>query len=944
MPLDSDRPDAAQDSGDPQPDPVDTQATEESRAESAGAPSAASTDGAADAALTDGAADAASTDGAADGGADRPHRSWRDRARGAGHRMTALRRSKVAWAVAAVLLVLLISWERCGVRGCPSVSRLASYLPGGASVLLDRAGDVFADLGPVDHRVVEIESLPAHVAAAFVAVEDRRFYSHDGVDWRRVVGAAFANIRAGRTVQGSSTITMQLSRNVFADRIRASERTFRRKLLEVRVSRDIERRFTKDEILDLYLNHIYFGGGAWGIEAAARHYFASAAEDLTLEQAALLAALPKAPANYDPRRHEERARSRRNLVLSLMAEQGRITEAESETAQSGPIRLASSRSRRAEGPRATYFASVVRELLEDELGEDLYGSPLRIHTTLDMRAQVAAEEELEAQIRRVENGSYGRFDGPRLADWSAGDRQTDYLQGAVVVLDNATGDVLALVGGRDARHSVFNRATQAHRQVGSAFKPFVYATALGRGYSTAQWLDDSPYRLIGDNGKPWEPNNYDGEFFGPVTLRDALVMSRNVPTIRLASQVGERNVARLARSAGINSELRESPMIALGIAEVSPIELTAAYTAFSGAGRAVEPRFVTLVVNAKGDTVWRPEVRAHDVLDPGIAWLMTDLMRDAVDRGTGRSVRNAGYRGLASGKSGTTNDGADAWFVGYTPRITAGIWVGFDKPREIAPRASGGSVAGYAWGRMLRRIEGWADGSPWEQSSRVVQVALDPETGLALAEGCEPRNGDPQTEFFLRGTAPDATCPARAGDGRSLFGRIGSFIGGLFGGGDDRDDRAESNRRRDDQRTEQRRQQPEYRVRPPSPAEERSSREAASKRRSDDQWARDLLDGVEREIAVRRERQRNAIEALQEITNRIEGHLDEDSRDAIEGLLDGALRSVEREARDRSRSEERRIEEWIDERIRDIRRSGPLDAQARARIENEVRRALRSWM
>jgi hypothetical protein len=221
----------------------------------------------------------------------------------------------------------------------------------------------------------------------------------------------------------------------------------------------------------------------------------------------------------------------------------------------------------------------------------------------------------------------------------------------------------------------------------------------------------------------------------------------------------------------------------------------------------------------------------------------------------------------------------------------------------------------------------------------------------AVAEGCEPRNGDPQTEFFLRGTSPDATCPARAGDSRSLFGRIGSFIGGLFGGGDDRDDNVESNRRRDDQRTEQRRQQPEYRVRPPGPAEERASRQASerrserpSERRSDDQWARDLLNGVEREIAVRRERQRNAIEALQEITNRIEGHLDEDSRDAIEGLLDGALRSVEREARNRSRSEHRRIEEWIKERIRDTRRSGPLDAQSRARIENEVRRALRSWM
>jgi penicillin-binding protein 1A len=866
----------------------------------------------------------------------RPRRTWRDRARGVGQRAAALRRSKVAWAIAVVLFVLWVGWERCGIQGCPSVSTLASYQPGGASVLLDRNGDVFADLGPVDHSVVEIESLPEYVPAAFVAVEDKRFYDHDGVDWRRVVGAAIANVKAGRTTQGSSTITMQLSRNVFSDRIRASERTIRRKLLEVRVARDIERRFSKDEILELYLNHIYFGGGAWGIEAAARHYFGRPASDLSLEQAALLAALPKAPANYDPRRHEERARSRRDLVLGLMAEQGMIAADAADEARSSRIRVASARDRRDDTPRATHFVQVVRDMLEDKLGEDLYSRPLRIHTTLDTRAQRAAQEELEAQLRRVENGAYGRFTGPRKADWQPGDEQTDYLQGAAVVMDNATGNVLAMVGGRDATQSSFNRATQAHRQAGSAFKPFVYAAALTRGYSPAQWLDDSPYRLVGDDGKPWEPRNYDGEFRGPITLRDALVMSRNVPTIRLASQVGEKNVARLAHAAGVDAELRESPMIALGIAEVSPLELTAAYTAFSGGGRAVEPRFVTAVVDVAGDTIWGQAVRIHEVLDPGVAYLMTDLMRDAVDRGTGRSVRSAGYRGLASGKTGTTNDGADAWFIGYTPRITAGFWVGFDRPREIAPRASGGSVAGYAWGRMMRRIQSWAGGDPWQQPSRVVRVSLDPETGLALEEGCEPRRGDSREEFFLRGSTPETTCPDGAG-GRSLLGRIGAWIGDLFGGDDGRDVRVESSRPRA-QGQDARRRGPEYQVRPPD------FDDARFRSRSGNEWADGVMDEVERALEERRERQEDAIEALRDFRDLIEDRLDGDSRDEVERLLDAAMRSVERAAREQTRSREQEIEAWLRNRVRQLQRDGSLDRDDRQQLESEIRRALRSWM
>ena len=688
---------------------------------------------------------------------------WRMRFRGSARdTFRRLGRSRVFWAMVGLLLVLAVVWQRCGLSGCPAVSRLASYQPGGGSVLLDRTGRKFADLGPVDHKIIEIESLPEYVPAAFVAVEDKRFYHHHGVDWRRVVGAAVANVRAGRSAQGSSTISMQLSRNVFPERIRASERTLRRKLLEVRVARDIEQRFTKSEILELYLNHIYFGAGAYGIEAAARQYFGRAAKDLTLDQAATLAALPKAPSHYDPRRSPSRSKTRRDLVLGLMSEQGLITDAQRRKAEQSTIRVAAPRNARDDGPRAAWFVQVVRDLLEERLGEDLYSQPLSIHTTIDLRAQRAAEEQLEAQLRRVENGNYGTFQGPKIAQYQPGSGSTDYLQGAAVVMDNATGDVLALVGGRDARQSTFNRAIAAKRQAGSSFKPFVYATAIGRGWSPVQVLDDSPYRLV-TNGKPWEPSNYDGDFMGPITLRDALVFSRNVPTIRLAGDVGEKNIIRLARSAGIHAELRETPMIALGIAEVSPLELTSAYTSFAGQGTMVEPRFVLRVEGRDGHVLWQPEVRSHAAMDPGVAWVMTDLMRDAVDRGTGRSVRYAGYRGMAAGKTGTTNEGADNWFVGYTPRVTAGIWIGFDRPREIASGASG-AVTAFAWGAMMSRIASWADGSPWNPPDRVVSVSIDPQTGLALEDGCLPREGEARTEYFLRGKAPDASCPARVAD------------------------------------------------------------------------------------------------------------------------------------------------------------------------------------
>ncbi|HEX2252586.1 MAG TPA: PBP1A family penicillin-binding protein [Thermoanaerobaculia bacterium] len=660
----------------------------------------------------------------------------------------------------------LAGWWTCGFRGCPNVDTLSSYTPEGAPVLLDRNGEPFAELKPAGHQVVELESLPEYVPEAFIAVEDRRFREHDGVDWRRVAGALLANVRAGDIEEGSSTITMQLAGNVFPDRISRQRRTLGRKLLEARVSRKIESEFSKDEILELYLNYIYFGGGARGIAAASRLYFNKSPEELTLEEAALLAALPKAPTYYDPRRHPERAEERRNLVLDLMEQQGRLEAGEAEAARQASIDVDPGRAvPRDEQMFAPYFVEQVRQELEREFGDAIYTEPLQIRTTLDVGAQRAAEEELARQLAAIEGGNWGRFRGPRYAASDAPPAEaTEYLQGAVVVLDAENGDVLAWVGGRDFYQSRFDRVEDARRQVGSAFKPFVYATALAQGHVLSEPLSDQPLELALDRRRTWRPKNFTGEFEGQVAMRDALVRSKNVPTARLAQEVGTTAVAATARQVGLpDDRIPRTPAMALGTAALSPLELATAYTTFANLGVVVEPRRVLEVTREDGEVVWSSEVERRQVMDPGVAFLITDVLQDVVRRGTGTAVRQAGFRAAAAGKTGTTNDRFDTWFVGFTPEMVGAVWIGFDQPRSIVPAATGGRLAAPVWGRMMRRVyNGRPDPGGWQPPGDVARRTIDPATGLLIAEGCQPGPSGSRPEYFLLGTEPQAVCPSAA--------------------------------------------------------------------------------------------------------------------------------------------------------------------------------------
>jgi penicillin-binding protein 1A len=661
-----------------------------------------------------------------------------------------------------VLGILLFGWvwfAPCALGGCAPVGDLAEYQAEG-SELLDIEGNSFGTLATVNRRLVSVDSLPPHVTGAFVSVEDHRFYQHGGLDFRRFVGAFLSNIRAGGVSEGGSTISMQLARNLFPEWLPYQDRTMRRKLMEARVARQIERNFSKNKILELYLNHIYLGEGAYGIEAAARTYFGKSAAELTHAEAGLLGGLPKAPSSINPVANEQRALERRDLVLREMAKTGVLTAAEAEAAIAEPIQL--TRGLASDDDLAgSYFVERVRREMEEVVGTRFYTAGLQIHTTLDRTAQIAAEEELNRQLSGIENGRFGTYRHPVYSAEETpdvGSGETNYLQGVVVVMEASSGEVRALVGGRDFEHSKFDRATQALRQPGSAFKPFIYLAALQRYGSPVHIVEDSPLRLTLSGNQVWEPRNYTGTYDGPMTIRDALARSKNTATVRLSQEVGLRSSIELARNLGISSEIPDMPSTALGSAEVRPIELVGAYAAFSNGGHRVEARFIQRVVDRHGRTVWEAPRSQSQTIDPAAAFVLTSMLRDVVDRGTGTAVRAAGFRGPAAGKTGTTNGNTDVWFIGYTPELVAGIWIGMDRPAPIVAGASGGTLAAPVWGRIMNRIYQTREmPAAWPTPSGVTTAEVERATGAVVDASC-PAQGPTYTEYFVRGAPPRQYC------------------------------------------------------------------------------------------------------------------------------------------------------------------------------------------
>lgn len=682
----------------------------------------------------------------------------------------------LALAVLAPIAALVWLWPRCSGDACPSVEALREYEPPQASRVLDRSGNLIAHMAPERRIIVPLERIPSKVSGAFLAVEDKRFFQHDGIDYRRALGALVRDVQTLSFQEGFSTLTMQLARNVFPDHL-TREKTLRRKLWEIVLAREIEREFSKDEILELYLNQIYLGNGLYGVEAAAQGYFGKAATELEAGEAAVLAALPKAPNTYDPRRNPERALQRRNLVLSLMANAGVITAAEAADARAEPIPLVPPIEASGDAP---YLVAAVRKELRELFGAEAENAGLRVFTGLDRAMQTAAVEALRAQLEGIEADRYGNFTGTSCSGEDAATDPDVCLQGMFVAVDVQSGDVLALVGGRDFALSQFDRATQARRQAGSAFKPFVYAAALAQGIPiTTQLIAQAD---SGDLEGGYRPADHVADS-ASLDMREGLRLSSNRAAVALGEQVGVTNVIRTARSMGISTPIQEFPSTFLGAADVVPLEMVSAYTAFANNGILVEPRLIRKVEDASGRVLWQAQVRQRRAIPASVAFLTTDLMKDVVDHGTGYRVREAGlpYSVPAAGKTGTTNDAADAWFVGITPDVAAGVWIGYDRPRRIMYGAGGGNLAAPVWGRVMAGY--YANRPvppPWIAPIDLESVTIDRQTGQRATEGCPSE--DVATEWFLPGTAPTEYCELHPepGVGGWLRRRIRS-LNDLFG-------------------------------------------------------------------------------------------------------------------------------------------------------------------
>jgi penicillin-binding protein 1A len=666
----------------------------------------------------------------------------------------------------ALCVVLAACTPLAESQDCPSIDALRSYQPPQATRVYARDGSLVADLSIERRVVIDLDEVPPAVSNGFVAVEDRRFWSHDGVDGRGAVRAAWRALIARSFREGFSTITMQLVRSVFPQELPMRDRA-RRKACEVLLAPQVERAFAKRDILRLYINQVYMGDGKYGIEEAARGYFGKPARRLTTAEAALLVGLVKNPEGYNPRRSVQRAIRRRNVVLDVLARENVITPAEAERAKAEAVRLAPPLE--AAGP-APYYVAAVRRELRDRFGSDADVRGLRVHTGLDPAMQRAAREALVEQLRAIEAGRFGRWrhataPGGRLPP--AEGSGSPYLQGAVLVLDARSGEVRALVGGRDFTHSSYDRALQARRQPGSAFKPIVYAAALQRGLSPAAWIETTPVS-IDLAGAAWRPDDLVPDSVTHLTVRDALALSSNNGAVRVGEWAGIDRVAAMARTLGISTPVPRYPSVFLGSAEVVPAELAAAYAVLGNGGYGVTPTLISRVEDARGNVLWRAPSRPPHVLDEAVAFLTTNLLEDVIDRGTGTAVRNSGFWLPAAGKTGTTNDARDVWFVGMTPDLAAVVWMGFDQPKQILPNAFGGNLAAPVWARTMSaaytRLPAPAG---WQPPPSLLSVPIDARTGYRAGDGCPPE--DVRIEFFLPGLEPAGQCPVH---GRGLLDRI----------------------------------------------------------------------------------------------------------------------------------------------------------------------------
>ena len=650
----------------------------------------------------------------------------------------------------------------------PQVQELEHYRPSAITELYDDHGRIIGSFALQRRVVATYEDYPQVLREALISIEDKDFYRHSGINLWRIAGAAYRDIESAGRVQGGSTLTMQLARNLFL----SPDRSFHRKIQETLLAVQIERRFTKPQIFTLYANQIYLGHGVYGFEAASEFYFRRPAKQLALDEACLLAGLPKSPSYYSPILHPDRALKRRNLVINSMLEDGKLTAEQASAARNRPVEL---KLQRDPNPPAPYFVEEIRRYLETKYGSDqVHQGGLRVYTSLDMDLQRAANQSVldglasyerrhgwkgrlenvltkevtlanyhhpdwddEPEVNGYEHalvtgvsagsamikfGSHTSSLAPADAAWThrklheilrPGDivyvkilalapdgkarvslERDSGAQGALLAIDNPSGGIKAMVGGRDFNESKFNRATQALRQVGSSFKPYVYTAAIDQGAKPDDTILDAPVTFQTASG-PYTPHNYDEKFEGTITLRRALAQSRNIPALKLADSLGIKTVIDYAHRFGITSNLRPYLPVALGAAEVTPLEQTSAFSVFPNDGVRITPRYITKVTDYQGRVLEEDFPDVKDAISARTARIMTSMLQEVVLHGT--AIAASAMKYPLGGKTGTTNDFTDAWFVGFSPTLTCGVWMGYDEKKSLGAKETGGHAALPIW-------------------------------------------------------------------------------------------------------------------------------------------------------------------------------------------------------------------------------------------------------
>lgn len=756
-----------------------------------------------------------------------------------------------AAAVAALVLGGVMGVFYAQSDDLPWIDSIKDYKPSQATIVYSDDDEVLGRFSLEKGVPVPLNKIPKYLKDGVVAVEDARFYKHHGIDYQGMTRAFWVDVFSMSFKEGGSTITQQVAKNLFL----SSEKSIKRKLKEVLLAIKMEKQLSKDEILDLYLNRIYFGHGVYGVEMASRTYFGKHVSDLSLAECALLAGLPKAPSQYSPYVNFNKAKTRQYIVLDRMVDEHSITKEEMLKAYGIPLQLRSLKNRMELAP---HLMEQIRVYLEESYGEkEVYNGGLRVHTTINSQWQRTAVDALQEGLRAVDKrqgyrGPIGHKDPEKskviglageilapaavkpgeivtgtvlevnpgfaivearglrgqisLADMAwAGKRlsldggkvvrnspvkkaadvlavgdvvsvrirkvdmaakkavlgleQEPLVEGALVAIESSTGYVRAMVGGYDFTKSEFNHAIQARRQPGSAFKPFIYAAAMEHGHSPASIIDDAPITFDENLPRSWKPENYDRKFYGPTTLREALAFSRNIPTIKLLKEVGVGRVTEFAQKTGIKGPFQHDLTLALGSFSASPLELTSAYSVFAAKGVRSEPMYIKYIANAEGETLENHSPSYDSVIDPGTCYLVTSMMQDVIRYGTGRRASAMG-RPLA-GKTGTTNNSVDTWFVGFSPTLTAGVWVGFDNNRPLG-RETGASAALPVWMRFMTRALSDIPVDEFVVPDNVVPVRVDTATGAVSDEGAGDPGSSTVMEYFRRGSEPRLNIPEAA--------------------------------------------------------------------------------------------------------------------------------------------------------------------------------------